>query len=190
MEPRVFRPGDRSRGILRTMASDPALSGRRELLRHAVATLAYRAQKALDKPPVGFADFRVSPASRTPLEIVSHLGDLMRWAERMARGEYKWTAEPATDWQTASDGFFAGLAALDAALQTATFTEYAPEVVFQGAIADALTHVGQLTLLRGAAGAAIRPESYARAEIEAGRVGRNQSATRREFEGDASAKPR
>jgi hypothetical protein len=172
------------------MSSDIALSGRRELLRHAVATLAYRAQKALDNPPDGFADFRVAPASRTPLEVVSHLGDLMRWAERMARGEYKWTAEPAADWTAACDGFYAGLAALDAALETSTFAEYAPEILFQGAIADALTHVGQLTLLRGAAGAPIRPESYARAEIQVGRVGTDQSARRKEFDGDASAKRR
>ena len=59
-------------------------------------------------------------------------------------------------------------------------------VIFQGPIADALTHVGQLAMMRGAAGLAVRPESYARAEIRAGRVGLDQSAKRTEFDGDAS----
>ena len=164
------------------------LNGRRELLRHTVATLAYRAQKALHDPPERFSDYRSSSASRTALEIVSHLGDLVEWADRMARGEYKWAPTPSTDWTAACDRFFAGLAALDGTLQSSTFAEYAPEIVFQGPIADALTHVGQLTLMRGAFGAPVRPESYARAEIQIGRVGRDQSTTRREFDGDASVR--
>ena len=159
---------------------------KRQLLRHTVATLAYRADNALRDAPGTFKDFRLSAASRTPLEIVSHLGDLMAWAERMARGEYRWIAEPAVDWTHACERCFNGIAALDAALVTATFEVYSPEVIFQGPVADALTHVGQLTLLRGAAGAPVRPESYARAEITVGRVGRDQSHTRQEFDGDAS----
>ena len=170
------------------MTAGHRLTDGRELLRHTVATLAYRAQKALDDPPAGFVDHRLSSASRTPFEIVSHLGDLIEWAERMARGEYKWAPEHPADWPGACDRFFAGLAALDAALQSATFTEYPPEMIFQGPIADALSHVGQLNLIRGVAGAPIRPESYARAEIQTGRVGREQSAKRKEFDGDASAR--
>ena len=61
-----------------------------------------------------------------------------------------------------------------------------PGQIFQGPIADALTHVGQLALLRGAFGAAVKPESYARAEIEVGRVGPEQAPPRAEFDGDAS----
>jgi hypothetical protein len=106
----------------------------------------------------------------------------------MAAGEYQWTAEPAPDWTTACDRFFDGLASLDATLRSTTFLEYPPEMIFQGAIADALTHVGQIAFLRGVAGVPIRPESYARAEIQAGRVGREQSQARKEFDGDASAR--
>jgi hypothetical protein len=160
------------------------------LLRHTVATLAYRAEKALRDAPGSFADYRISTATRTPLEIVSHLGDLMEWAERMARGEYRWLAQAPDDWPSACDRFFRGLVALDDALSASTFSVYSPAVIFQGPIADALTHVGQLTLLRGAQGAPIRPESYARAEISIGRVGRDQSQTRKEFDGDASKKVR
>jgi hypothetical protein len=156
------------------------------LIRHTVATLAYRAEKALRDAPDGFADYRLSPASRTPLEIVSHMGDLVEWAERMARGEYLWAPGPATDWPSACDRFFRGLLALDTALGESTFEKYSTDVIFQGPIADALTHVGQLAMIRGAIGVPVRPESYARAEIVVGRVGREQSAARKEFDGDAS----
>jgi hypothetical protein len=170
------------------MTHDLGLPGRRELLRHTVATLAYRAQKVLHDPPTGFADHRVSPASRTPLEIVSHMGDLVEWGERMAQGEYRWAPEASPDWASACDRFFRGLAAIDLAVASASFDKFPPEIIFQGPIADALTHVGQLSLLRGVAGGSVRPESYARAEIQIGRVGTEQSATRKEFDGDASAR--
>jgi len=61
-------------------------------------------------------------------------------------------------------------------------------MLIQGPLADALTHVGQLAMLRGAAGAPVRPESYARADIVAGRVGMDQAPAGREFDGDASAR--
>lgn len=161
----------------------------RQLLRHTLATLAYRAEKALRDVPAGFSAYQLSPSSRTPLEIVSHLGDLVEWGERMAQGDYKWVAGASPDWESACGRFFQGLQAFDASLAVTTFEGHAPGVIFQGPIADALTHVGQLTMLRGVMQAPIRPESYARAEIAVGRVGREQSATRKEFEGDAS-KPR
>jgi hypothetical protein len=160
--------------------------GAAELLRHAVATLAYRAEKVLREAPPGFAGTRLSPATRTPLEILSHLGDLTEWAARMARGEQRWQAVPATDWAEAAERFFRGLAELDAALAGAPAGSLASERILQGPIADALTHVGQLALIRGCCGDPVRPESYARADIRAGRVGRSQAPARAEFDGDAS----
>jgi hypothetical protein len=166
-------------------------SGAREFLRHTVATLAYRAEKVLRDPPDSFSAYRLSASSRSAVEIVSHLGDLIAWADRMARGEYVWDPQPTTDWTAACDRFFLKLKTLDDALVDATLEKYPAPVIFQGPIADALTHVGQLAIMRGVAGAAVRPESYARAEIQAGRVGRAQAATRKEFDGDASRrKPR
>jgi len=167
------------------MASEPT-EGARHLLRHTVATLAYRAQKALTEAPASFVTERLSAASRTPLEIVAHMGDLVEWAERMAKGEYRWAPEPVADWNAARDRFFTGLAALDAAIAESKLTAYSADVIFQGPIADALTHVGQLAMMRGIAGAPMRPESYARAEIQVGRVGVEQSTVRKEFDGDAS----
>ena len=66
--------------------------------------------------------------------------------------------------------------------------EHPVEKLIQGPLADALTHVGQLAMLRGMAGAPIRPESYARAEIVVGRIGMEQAAARAEFDGDASVR--
>lgn len=91
----------------------------RDLLRHTVATLAYRGEKVLRDAPAGFADFRVSPASRTPLEILAHLWDLMEWAEWLAQGEYRWDPQPAGDWTLESARFFKRLKALDRALVAA-----------------------------------------------------------------------
>lgn len=157
----------------------------RRMLRHAVATLAYRAGKVLRDAPAGFGEVRASASSRSAAEILGHMVDLLAWGERLARGEYRWEAHGVTDWSTAVTRFFDGLAALDRALAETT-VPLSAEVLFQGPIADALTHTGQLALLRGLAGAAVRPESYARATIEAGRVGVDQVAPGREFDGDAS----
>ncbi|MCC6989416.1 MAG: hypothetical protein IT181_10480 [Acidobacteria bacterium] len=162
---------------------DPAA---RQLLRHTLATLAYRAGKVLRDAPADFAAFRLTPASRSAVEIVSHMVDLMAWAERLARGEYRWEATGVNDWDTAVDQFFAGLAGVDAALADTSAAPFAAGVMFQGPIADALTHVGQLAMMRGVAGEPVRPESYARATIEPGRVGLDQAPPGREFDGDAS----
>jgi hypothetical protein len=155
-------------------------------LRHTLATLAYRAEKALRDAPPSFADFRGSPQSRSALALVAHMGDLMEWGERMTRGERHWQPVPQTSWEPAVDRFFRALAALDAAVAEAPSETLRQDVIFQAPVADALTHVGQLTMMRGMAGAPIRPESYARANITVGRVGRDQDATRSEFDGDAS----
>ncbi len=157
-----------------------------EMLRHALATLAYRAQKVLRDVPAGLADLRLAPSSRSALEILSHLGDLMAWGARMTRGEPRWEAGIAVSWSEALDRFFRELAAFDAALADPGTGPHQTGILFQGPIADAFTHVGQLAMMRGVAGQPVRPESYARAAIQAGRVGREQAAPGREFDGDAS----
>jgi hypothetical protein len=158
----------------------------RELLRHTVATLAYRAEKVLREVPEGFADFRLSTGGRTASEILGHMADLMEWGTRFTSGQNLWQPGAPAPWEASRDRFLRGVAALDAALADPAPGSHPLGVIFQGPIADALTHVGQLTMMRGAAGLAVRPESYARAEIRAGRVGLDQSSKRTEFDGDAS----
>jgi hypothetical protein len=166
----------------------PTTDAARAVVRHLVATLAYRAAKVLRDVPPGFASATVGPATRRPVQLVAHMGDLMAWAITLARGESVWKAGGGDDWNVEIDRFFAGLSELDRELAgDAPFTG-SIEKLIQGPLADALTHVGQLAMLRGMTGAAIRPESYARAEIVAGRVGREQAPPGREFDGDASAR--
>ena len=159
------------------------------LLRYMIATLAYRAAKTLRDAPPGFGDFKNGSSTRTPCQIVAHMGDLMGWGLRMTDGDKSWRAEGSADWEREVRRFFDGLAALDEAIAARDPTRYPADKLIQGPVADALTHVGQLAMLRGAAGAPVRPESYARAEIQPGKVGLEQSAPRFEFEGDASARP-
>lgn len=164
------------------------LTGEVAFLRHTLATLAYRAEKVLREAPAGFAELRLGPSSRSAAELAAHLGDLMEWAESLAAGRWDWKAAGAGSFEGDTARFFAAIERLDAALSSGRPPGHPSQVIFQGPIADALTHVGQLALLRGLAGTPVRPESYGRARIEIGRVGREQSAERREFDGDASAR--
>jgi hypothetical protein len=154
----------------------------REFLRHTVATLAYRARKPLHGAPPEFSAFRAGPGSRSAGEILAHLGDLFDWALSMARGKQTWNNSSPQAWDDDVDRFFAALAAFDAHLASDAPLGESTEMMFQGPVADALTHVGQIALLRRIAGAPVRGENYARAEIVAGRVGTTQTAPRREFD--------
>src|SRR5690242_20363707 len=155
---------------------------KREFLRHTLATIAYRGGKALRGAPDHFASFRAAPTSRTPAQIVAHLGDLFEWALSIAQGSERWNNSEPLVWDREVARFFDTLQRLDAHLASDAPVAAPPEKIFQGAIADALTHIGQLTLLRRVAGVPIRGENYYRADIVAGRVGPEQRAPKREFD--------
>jgi hypothetical protein len=154
----------------------------RALLRHTLATLAYRAGKTFRNAPAGFAEFRVSPTSRTPGQILAHLGDLMDWAASIAQGRREWRPSAPLPWEDGVSRFFAALRKLDKVLATGRPLPLPCGKLFQGAIADALTHVGQIAMLRRIAGAPVRGENYFVADIAVGRVGAKQSAPVREFD--------
>jgi hypothetical protein len=164
------------------------MSAAEVVLRHFVATLAYRAAKVLRDVPSEFGKASFGSTTRRPVLIVAHLADLMSWAITMTQGDVKWRAEGSDDWDVEVKRFFSGLFILDRMLGEKSLDDSAVEQLIQGPIADALTHVGQLAMLRGMAGHPLRPESYARAEIVRGRVGPVQAPPRREFEGDASVR--
>ncbi|MFZ0335104.1 MAG: hypothetical protein WAN10_04045 [Candidatus Acidiferrales bacterium] len=154
----------------------------RALLRHTLATLAYRAGKTFRDTPAGFAEFRVSPTSRTPGQILAHLSDLMDWAASIARGKQKWHPSAPLAWEDGVSRLFTALGKLDEVLATRQPLPVPCGKLFQGAIADALTHVGQIAMLRRIAGAPVRGENYFVADIAMGRVGAKQSAPVREFD--------
>lgn len=156
--------------------------GGRQLLRHMLATLAYRASKTFRGAPANFAAFRVAPGSRTPGEIVAHLGDLIEWADSQARGAQRWSSSNAGEWEKDVARFHAALARFDDHLASGAPLGMNAERIVAGGLADSLTHVGQLGMLRRLAGAPVRGENYSRAEIVAGRVGPEQSPPRVEFD--------
>src|SRR5918992_4259542 len=154
---------------------DPTPAGSRPLLRHTVATLAYRGGKALRDAPAHFADYPVAADSRTPARILAHVGDLLDWAFWLARGENRWQDSVPLAWDMEVARFHAALERLDACLAGDAPLGSTPETIFQGPIADALTHVGQLAMLRRLVGSPVRGENYAKANIVAGRVGADQT---------------
>jgi hypothetical protein len=160
------------------MASDP----KRELLRHTLATLAYRGGKAVRGAPAEFAGFRAAETTRTPGQILAHIGDLLDWSLSVAKGKEEWHNSAPLAWDQEVQRFFAALERLDAYLASDAPLQESPEKLFQGPIADALTHVGQIAMLRRMAGAAMRGENYHRAAIAVGRVGPDQTPPRREFD--------
>ncbi|MGH9928940.1 MAG: hypothetical protein ACREA9_06895 [Pyrinomonadaceae bacterium] len=160
-----------------TPETDPG----RELLRHTLATLAYRGGKTLRDAGADFAAFRASEKTRTPLEILAHIGDLLQWALSIARGKEEWKGAEPQGWERQVERFFASLQEFDQYLASAEPLGCSPQQLFQAPIADALTHVGQLAMLRNLAGIPIRGENYFKADIAAGRVGAEQSAPRFEF---------
>jgi hypothetical protein len=157
--------------------SDPA----RQLLRHTVATVAYRAGKALRAAPE-FAAFTAGASTRTPLQILAHMGDLFDWALMLARGTPAFRTSEPLPWPREVERFFAALRAFDDFLASDARLAEPATRLFQGPIADALTHTGQLSLLRRLANAPLRGENYFVADIAAGRVGPEQPPPRREFE--------
>jgi hypothetical protein len=169
------RPKSKPRRVAAASGTD------REFLRHTLATLAYRGGKAIRATPPNFGEFRAGETTRTPAQILAHIGDLLDWALTQASGKETWrNAKPQT-WEQDVQRFHAALQAFDEFLASKKPLKHSAEKIFQGAIADALTHVGQISLLRRLAGAPVRGENYNRADIVAGRVGAAQSAPRMEF---------
>jgi hypothetical protein len=156
------------------------------MLRHTVATLAYRGGKAIRGAPANFSDFRAADgtqvATRTPGQILAHIGDLLEWALKLADGKMEYRQSAPQTWEQDTSRFFRALEALDARLASHEPLGFPAEKLFQAPIADALTHVGQISILRRMAGAPVRGENYFKAGIAVGRVGAEQAAPGFEFD--------
>ena len=157
------------------------MDGTLEMLRHTVATLAYRAGKAMRDAPPEFAEFRSTPDSPTPAQIVAHLHELFAWALTMSDGRPEWHTSEPLPWQEGIDRFFHALQEFDHRLASGEQLNVSAEKIFQGPIADALTHVGQLAMLRRLAGCKIPGENYFMANIMVGVVGFDQPKPVKEY---------
>jgi hypothetical protein len=154
----------------------------RDMLRHALATLAYRGGKAVRGAPDRFGDFKTEAAIRTPGQVLAHIGDLLDWSLELAEGRHAWHDSAPQSWPEEVARFFQALARVDARLASPAPLGFGEKQLLQGPIADALTLVGQITMLRRMFGSPVRGENYLQADIVAGRVGPEQSAPRREFD--------
>ena len=152
------------------------------MFRHCIATMAYRAEKTLRDIPENFSTFHFDVKSRTPVEILAHMGDLIDWALSMAKGKSVWHESVPQDWNGEVARFYDSVKQFDMYLASGGMISCPLEKLFQGPIADALTHIGQLAMLRRIAGVPIRGENYFVADIIVGRVGPDQSKPRKEFD--------
>ncbi|HEX8692010.1 MAG TPA: hypothetical protein VF746_06305 [Longimicrobium sp.] len=146
----------------------------RALLRHFLAALAYRTQKALRGAPAGFADFRAGRDVRTPRELVRHMASVLGYARTyFVGGVYR--AEPLESLEAEVERFHAVLADLAAHLGAGTpLREITPEQLLQGPLADAMTHAGQLAMLRRLAGSPVASENFIFADVSPDRLGSAQ----------------
>ena len=142
---------------------------KRELLRHMVATIAFRGGVAIRDAPDYFAVFRVTAETRSPAEILAHIGDLLVGSHHLLNGEFVEIRSESLPWQQEIERFYSAIRRLDAFLSTDSPLAYAAEKMVQGPMGDALTHVGQIIILRRIAGCPIKEEAYFSAEVIPGR---------------------
>jgi len=143
---------------------------KRELLRHVVATLAFRGGVAVADAPDNFGAFRIGETARTPGEILAHVGDLLQGSLHLVRGEFVYLASSPLRWEDEVARFFSAVRDFDSYLASDEPLACRVEQLIQGPVGDALTHVGQLVMLRRLAGKPVRAESYFTAEVVAGRL--------------------
>jgi hypothetical protein len=155
---------------------------KREFLRHTLATVAYRGGKAVRDAGAEFPVFEIGENPKTPVQIVAHIGDLMDWAVTIAEGKQVWNSSTPLPWDEEVKRFHSSLQKLDEYLASDKPLAGSAETIFQGPVADALTHVGQLAMLRRLAGSKMKSENYAKAEIVTGRLGTEQTVPKREFD--------
>ena len=147
-----------------------SLDLKREVLRHLVATVAYRGGLAVVDAPASFAAFRAAETTRTAGEILAHIGDLLQGSLDLLKGEMVYLTSEPLPWSDEVARFFSAVKDLDAYLASEAPLAIPVERLLQGPVGDALTHVGQIVMLRRMAGIPIQPGSYFTAEIVPGAV--------------------
>lgn len=147
----------------------------RELLRHLLAAIAYRTQKALRGAPVGFADFRAAPGVRTPHELLRHMSDVLGYARTTFTGG-SWRAHKLPDLAREIERFHRILKELGDMIHHSEFGEASPEQLLQGPLADVMTHAGQLAMLRRLEGSPVPPENFIVADVDPANLGPDQAA--------------
>ncbi len=150
-------------------------AGDRRLLRHFLAAIAYRTQKALRGAPADFGNFRPESGVRTPHQLLRHMSDVLGYATTMFHGN-RWRARILPGFDDEIERFHEQLRLLGQDIETAEFDNVTPDRLLQGPLADVMTHTGQLAMLRRLSGSPIPPENFIVAEIDAKNMGTDQPA--------------
>ena len=152
------------------------------LLRHMLAVIAYRGGKVLRDAPADFGQARVRRDTRSAVEILVHINDVLQWGITAVQGNMVWVQQPPGEWCDQVDRIFDLLGRFNEALSSTDDLQCSATRLLAGPLADPLTHIGQLSTLRKLACSPVAGENYFIADIETGRVGRDQAAPTREFE--------
>lgn len=147
----------------------------RQLLQHFLGALAYRTQKALRGAPESFADFRIGPTTRTPFELVWHMTGVIGYARTFFHGGY---FEPPRLPAFADEiaRFHETVAALSSDFGDPALTaRISDEQFLQGPLSDAMTHAGQLAMLRRLHGDPVPSENFIFAQVSGRNVTSNQA---------------
>ncbi len=152
---------------------------KRAMLRHFLAALAYRTQKALRDAPPEFADFEAGSRVRSPRELIRHMKNVMGWACATLRGE-SYRAETSETFQDEVARFHATLDALPGELHTGgPISQTTAERLLQDPFSDAMTHAGQLAMLRRLHGSPVPPENFFVAEVDPSNLSMDQPVLER-----------
>ncbi len=150
------------------------MNEKRQLLHHFLAAIAYRVQKAIRGAPAGFEHFRAAPGVRTPHELVCHITNVLGYGRTFFVGGAFPSRVP-TNWTEDLNALHEMLEDLGRHLVTgASLRATTEERLLQGPLSDAMTHVGQLAMLRRLAGSPVRPEDFIMAAVSANNLGQNQ----------------
>ncbi|NNF00598.1 MAG: hypothetical protein HKN25_16385 [Pyrinomonadaceae bacterium] len=155
---------------------------KREILRHIIATVAYRAKKPLTDAPVGFGEFKIGDKTKSPVEILSHMCDLFEWSLSQAKGTEFSRGSNLLTWDQEIERFYRALSDFDEFIAGKESLHAPLENLIQGPVADSLTHVGQIAMMRRLANSPIRGENFFKADIRIGRVSKEQSPPTLEFD--------
>jgi hypothetical protein len=158
------------------MKSQELINEQRRLLKHFLAAIAYRTQKALRGAPESFAGFSAGNNVRTPHELLWHMTGVLGYAQTLYRGGL-WRPEKLPTFAEEIARFHQVVEELGRLIETETpARQVTAEQLLQGPLADTMTHAGQLALLRRLAGAPVPPENFVRAAIDSNNLGANQPA--------------
>lgn len=145
------------------------------MLRHFLAALAYRTQKALRGAPESFGTFQAGNQVRTPAELVRHMTSVLGYARTFFLGGRYWP-DPLPDLGAEVARFHAMLEDLGHHLAEGTeLRGTTEEQLLQGPFADAMTHAGQLAMLRRLSGSPVRPENFVKADVDPDNLGPDQA---------------